>query len=242
MNYTNYLPSPSPILEQSEDIEMTDISLTITIVCVRIIIEPSITIQESFKVSKSTQGISLTSLYQTLYHFQFCTATSAVTFYGLDQQSIQWTDDMPEIYMKPFAWLDGTEFLEVRIANMPMQIEYDGIEETAEDSQSQYTMEELKCTRSRERKISEVSEKLDKWKQECVHLKGIMPDAKKISEKAADIVGIPKKSLDDYMHQIKLGIKYNFDFSKNLDDKIGKLRQFNKREESRHKRSHRKSM
>jgi len=242
MNYTNYLPSPSPILEQSEDVEMLDISLANTILCVRITIEPNITMQESFKVCQSSQGISLTSLYQALCHFQFCATTSAVSFYGLDQQSIQWKDNMPEIFMKPFVWLDGTEFIEVRIANMPMQTEYDEIEETAEDTQSQYTVEELKCTRSRERKISEVSEKLDKWKQVCVHLKGIMPDAKKISEKAADIVGIPKKSLDDYMHQIKLGIKYNFDFSKNLDDKIGKLRQFNKREESRHKRSHRKSM
>ena len=102
--------------------------------------------------------------------------------------------------------------------------------------------EESKCKRSRERKISEVSEKVDEWKQTCFRLKTMMPDVRKISEKAAELVGIPKKSLDDYMHQIKLGRKYNFDFDGNQDTKIGILRQFNKREELKRKRAHRRSL
>ena len=50
---------------------------------------------------------------------------------------------------------------------------------------------------------------------------------KKINlEQAAKIVGISKKSLDDYYYQLRLGEKYSFDFYKHLYDRIGTLRSF----------------
>ena len=47
-------------------------------------------------------------------------------------------------------------------------------------------------------------------------------------EDAATMVGVSKKSLDDYLSQIRLGRYNGFDFNKNKDEKVGKLRYFNK--------------
>ena len=47
-------------------------------------------------------------------------------------------------------------------------------------------------------------------------------------EDAAAKVGVSKKSLDDYLSQIRLGRFNGFDFNKNKDEKVGKLRFFNK--------------
>jgi len=38
-----------------------------------------------------------------------------------------------------------------------------------------------------------------------------------------------KKSLDDYLLQLRFGKKYGFNFNKHKDDKIGVLRQFVKK-------------
>lgn len=47
-------------------------------------------------------------------------------------------------------------------------------------------------------------------------------------EEAAEIVGVSKKSLDDYLSQIREGRKNGFDFNEHKNDKVGKLRFFNK--------------
>ena len=47
-------------------------------------------------------------------------------------------------------------------------------------------------------------------------------------EDAANKVGVSKKSLDDYLSQIRLGRYNGFDYNKNKDQKVGKLRLFNK--------------
>jgi len=46
---------------------------------------------------------------------------------------------------------------------------------------------------------------------------------------AAELVGISKKSLDDYFCQLRLGEKYGFDFYANLNERIGLLRTFVKK-------------
>lgn len=45
-----------------------------------------------------------------------------------------------------------------------------------------------------------------------------------------------KKSLDDYLLQLRFGKKYGFDFSKHKNDKVGKLRYFVKEQKSAAKR------
>jgi hypothetical protein len=45
-------------------------------------------------------------------------------------------------------------------------------------------------------------------------------------QEAAKMVGLPKKSLDDYYYQLRLGEKYDFDFRAHLFDRIGVLRTY----------------
>ena len=51
-------------------------------------------------------------------------------------------------------------------------------------------------------------------------------------QEAAKVVGVSKKSLDDYYYQLRMGEKYEFDFSSHLQDKIGVLRNFIKGKEA----------
>ena len=45
-------------------------------------------------------------------------------------------------------------------------------------------------------------------------------------EEAAHKVGVSKKSLDDYLLQLRFGKKFGFDFEANKTEKVGKLRLF----------------
>ena len=57
-------------------------------------------------------------------------------------------------------------------------------------------------------------------------------------EEAAEKVGINKRSLDDYLLQLRIGKRYGFDFTKNRNSKIGVLRQFVKKEKLKEKSKH----
>ena len=45
-------------------------------------------------------------------------------------------------------------------------------------------------------------------------------------DEAAEIVGVSKKSLDDYLAQLRAGRHFGFDFNKNQHKRIGELRNF----------------
>ena len=53
-------------------------------------------------------------------------------------------------------------------------------------------------------------------------------------EDAADKVGVSKKSLDDYLSQLRQGRSLGFDFNMNKDHKVGFLRQFVKDNSVKH--------
>ncbi len=85
-------------------------------------------------------------------------------------------------------------------------------------------------TRTKERRIGDVIEKVAFWRElySGVH----SSDGRLIKfslEEAADKVGISKKSLDDYLLQLRYGKKYKFDFDTHKDDKFGMLRMYVKR-------------
>eukprot|EP00826_Nyctotherus_ovalis_P065190 TRINITY_DN9578_c0_g2_i8.p1 TRINITY_DN9578_c0_g2~~TRINITY_DN9578_c0_g2_i8.p1 ORF type:complete len:232 (-),score=104.27 TRINITY_DN9578_c0_g2_i8:197-892(-) len=81
--------------------------------------------------------------------------------------------------------------------------------------------------RPKERKISYVINKVMEWRKLYAGMIDNNGQIIKYSlEEAADKVGISKKSLDDYMLQLRLGKKYGFDFQKNRDHKVGILRAF----------------
>ena len=52
-------------------------------------------------------------------------------------------------------------------------------------------------------------------------------------EEAASKVGVSKKSLDDYLLQLRFGKKFGFDFEENKDNKVGVLRMYVKKEKEK---------
>ena len=66
---------------------------------------------------------------------------------------------------------------------------------------------------------------MKKWRD--LHLYGHKTIRRRLNlQDAARIVGISKKSLDDYYCQLRLGELYNFDFVGNLNEKMGVLRTY----------------
>jgi len=91
---------------------------------------------------------------------------------------------------------------------------------------------EVACRRSKERRIDFVIEKVKLWRR----LFNGYIDAKSGKliryslEESARKVGLSKKSLDDYLLQIRFAKRFGFDFETHKHDNIGVLRQFVKRE------------
>ena len=83
--------------------------------------------------------------------------------------------------------------------------------------------------RNKERSIGFIIEKVSQWRKLYNGFYDEKQELKRMSlEDAATMVGVSKKSLDDYLSQIRLGRYNGFDFNKNKDEKVGKLRYFNK--------------
>ena len=83
--------------------------------------------------------------------------------------------------------------------------------------------------RNKERSIGFIIDKVTEWRR---LYNGFLDDNQEIErmslEQAAIKVGVSKKSLDDYLSQIRQGRLNGFDFNANKDEKVGKLRNFNK--------------
>lgn len=85
-----------------------------------------------------------------------------------------------------------------------------------------------KVRRGNERRIGEVIDALIRWAKLYVY--GEQDEGKRYTRKeAARIVNIPKKTLDDYCFQIRLGRRNGFDFDMHCKEKFGVLRGFNRR-------------
>ena len=90
-------------------------------------------------------------------------------------------------------------------------------------------------SRIKERTIKEVIDSVGAWRQLYC---GVNKNGKVIKmslEDAALKVGISKKSLDDYLMQLRSAKKFGFDFDGHKYDKVGVLRSFvrKKKEEER---------
>jgi len=89
--------------------------------------------------------------------------------------------------------------------------------------------QEQALQRNKERSIGFVIEKVTQWRKLYNGYYDENQELKRMSlEEAACKVGVSKKSLDDYLSQIRLGRYNGFDFNKNKDEKVGELRKFNK--------------
>ena len=87
--------------------------------------------------------------------------------------------------------------------------------------------ENNKTKRAKERKIGYIIRKVYMWRK---MYSGFIDDkGKRIKltlEEAAEKVGISKKSLDDYLIQLRVGKILGFDFNEHQNDKVGILRSF----------------
>ncbi len=82
-------------------------------------------------------------------------------------------------------------------------------------------------SQKRERKIGYIIEKVYAWRKLYNGYKDENNNFIKYSlDKASEKIDVSKKSLDDYLLQIRLGRKYGFDFDNNKYQKIGILRDF----------------
>lgn len=84
-----------------------------------------------------------------------------------------------------------------------------------------------KSRRSKERKIGSVIKKVYMWRKMYTGFKDENDNLIKLTlEEAAKKVGISKKSLDDYLIQLRAGRNLGFNFNEHQNDKIGVLRSF----------------
>jgi hypothetical protein len=88
-----------------------------------------------------------------------------------------------------------------------------------------------KQKRTKERKIGEILDKVLQWRR--LYTGVIDPQTgytvKMSLEEAAQRVAISKKSLDDYLLQIRFGKKYGFNFNDHYNERVGVLRAFVKK-------------
>ena len=82
-------------------------------------------------------------------------------------------------------------------------------------------------SQKRERKIGYIIEKVYAWRKLYNGYKDERNNYFKYSlDNAAEKINVSKKSLDDYLLQIRLGRKYGFNFNENKYKKIGELRDY----------------
>ena len=97
-----------------------------------------------------------------------------------------------------------------------------------------------RAKRTKERTIADIIEKVSNWRKlyNGVLVPSDNPDKEGelqrwSLEEAAGKVGVSKKSLDDYLLQLRFGKKFGFDFEINRDSKVGILRLFVKQEKEK---------
>eukprot|EP00343_Euplotes_focardii_P006466 CAMPEP_0205810818 /NCGR_PEP_ID=MMETSP0205-20121125/14981_1 /ASSEMBLY_ACC=CAM_ASM_000278 /TAXON_ID=36767 /ORGANISM="Euplotes focardii, Strain TN1" /LENGTH=166 /DNA_ID=CAMNT_0053089295 /DNA_START=110 /DNA_END=607 /DNA_ORIENTATION=+ len=103
--------------------------------------------------------------------------------------------------------------LKFRIKSIPL------VDEVALNIKSRKDRENIH-RRTKERKIGDVVTKVIEWRK--LYNSGDEFEGKKYSlDDAAKAVGMSKKSLDDYLLQIRCARKFGFNFNEHKEDKIG---------------------
>ena len=113
-----------------------------------------------------------------------------------------------------------------------LKMEYMILDEGKNEEKSENSYPELgnKTRRSKERKIGSVVRKVYIWRKLYSGFKDEQGRTIKLTlEDAAKKVGISKKSLDDYLIQLRNGRNLGFNFNEHQNDKIGVLRSFVKK-------------
>lgn len=122
----------------------------------------------------------------------------------------------------PLGWICGScDLVLVKVGRGGESVGVSG--SASQEGQKLSETSSVKKERSKERVIFEVIEIVKKWRE----LHQSRNSLKKISLlQAAKMLNTPKKSLDDYYYQLRLGEKHGFDFENHLFDRVGVLRTY----------------
>jgi len=113
-----------------------------------------------------------------------------------------------------------------------LKMEYNILDEEKNEEKSENSYPELgiKTRRAKERKIGSVIKKVYIWRKLFTGFQDEEGRTIKLNlEEGAKKVGISKKSLDDYLIQLRNGRNLGFNFNEHQNDKIGVLRSFVKK-------------
>ena len=156
-----------------------------------------------------------------------------VWFYSNDYKDFIYCgeDPIPEIVLaKESDLMNNCIRMKIKITRSKIDLAATGlIEKSKIDKMTNFP-------RVKERELGDIILKVKKWRDLYCGLLGI--DGKRIKyslEDAAKLVKLPKKTLDDYLQQLKMGKKLGFNFEENKHRKIGVLRDFIKEKLKEHK-------
>lgn len=103
----------------------------------------------------------------------------------------------------------------------------DSCSENNDNIQPQPIHEHQNISKMKERTIGYVIEKVAQWRRLYNGYYDQNFNHHRMSlERAADKVGVSKKSLDDYLAQLRAGRQFGYDFNANKEKKVGDLRRF----------------
>ncbi len=199
--------------------------------------------------AKTTQNgdLSLKSIISQLKDRGYLLLGTMVSYYSVESEAYIFcaTDPMPPTVVIPASELvNGRLILRAKIGP-GAEIEEPSEVRPRPTKKTSGAPGQQKRKRTKERKIGQIIDQVGTWRRYYNGYTDYHGRVVKLSlEEAAAKVGIPKKSLDDYFLQLRLGKKYGFDFNKHKDDNVGVLRTFikNARAEAKRNQENEKSV
>ncbi|CAD8166748.1 unnamed protein product [Paramecium octaurelia] len=202
----------------------------------------------SFDLGKMIEpnGINIFKLTQRLKELGISLEGRTISYYSYDCEMYIncGMDPVHYSYMIPFEEIKLNNQLRIKCLQTAISLihlvmseemnekvnkmkEQDGNDQ--QNLQHQGQENQKQCRRTKERRIGYIIEKVSKWRE---YYSGIMIDGESqrfTLEEAAQKVNISKKSLDDYLLQIRYGRKFGFNFNEHKNEKVGVLRAFVKK-------------
>lgn len=164
--------------------------------------------------------------------------TFAVSYYDIKNKMFRYYGKYPFKTVKNYP-IERSNEVTIKIRQIlemgnALRMEYCEDEQDNVDEKKENNHINDKSKRAKERKISDIIKKVYMWRKMYNGL--IREDTNEYLryylKKAAEKIGISKKSLDDYLIQLRIGKMYGFDFNEHKNDKVGVLRSFVKKHRS----------
>lgn len=171
----------------------------------------------------SNKCIPFTEIIKALKERSYEVSNALFTYYSEESKAFIYSGgcNSKEYYSVPFRSAYPVLLLKIRTPSNSPLIPTPNHVKKLTTGRKEY------AKRNKERKIGEIIEKVNEWRMFYIGTTDKSGKFVKCSlEKAAEKVNVPKKTLDDYLLQLRAGKKYGFDFQAYKDSKVGTLRAF----------------